>query len=160
MSKPANEHVSICCNSMSVELLNPRGRYRLDEQTGECKLHWDKGWILISYCPHCGALAPKRSPVPQYDLIPIAERERLGQLLNQIVTLDDAIATFGSPDETTSIQNYFPEQDDEPPRVFKAQEVFIYKYISDAADVWLTERIDGKATWQLRGKPLENQIAD
>lgn len=159
MSNLAIDHVSTCCNSMRVELLNPRGHFRLDEQTGECKLYWDNGWILILYCPHCGAPAPKRNPVPQYSPIPNAERERLEPLLNQLGTLDDAIVTLGAPDQTTSTQSFFPEQYDDPPRVFKAQGVYVYTSLSDAVDVWLTERIDGKATWQLRGKALENQPA-
>lgn len=142
---------------MRVELINPRGRFALDEQTGACKLCWDTGWMLISYCPHCGAPAPTRNPVPLYDPIPDAERERLGQLLSGIVLIDDAIGRFGAPDETTSQQTFHPEQDGEAPRVFKPQQVLLYTRLSEAAEVWLTERIDGKITWELRGKLLENQ---
>jgi hypothetical protein len=92
------------------------------------------GAINIYHCPFCGGVAPKSEW--EFVTIPTDEQDRLAGLLKPIVKLSDALNTFGEPD-------------------MEIVRELLYNNLSDTADVFITEQLDGKVNWELRAKARE-----
>lgn len=156
MSKPTHASVTeeLCtCNYLQNAADDPRNPIAFDADTGEYQFQHDGANLVIYHCPFCGGAAPDSKRHLLFAQIPAEEESRLAKLLHGIETIDDALQQLGSPDfEGTSITK-FPEEENKAPRIQHHRDIR-YHHLSDVAEIWITERPDGKIFWQLQGKYL------
>jgi hypothetical protein len=81
----------------------------------------------------------------------MSEEARLTEILAPIQTIEDALATLGTPNFDGYSTSRQPERNNNPPSIERHRHIR-YESLSKMADVWITERSDGKANWQLQGK--------
>src|SRR3989442_14016479 len=87
------------CGSLENALNDPDTPIVFDRELNEYHIEYEiknggKGFLMIYYCPFCGGAAPKSQRRKLFAVIPPSEEERLYQLFNEVLTLDDAIRTF------------------------------------------------------------------
>ena len=69
--------------------------------------------------------------------------------------MDDAIGSLGKPDFDDFSIGRMPEREGKAPTT-QYSRMIKYQELSEIAEVWIIERTDGSAYWQLQGKPLES----
>ena len=139
------------CSYLQRAADDPKNPIRFDTTTGEYQFLHGDGMLVIYHCPFCGGTAPKSKRNLLFAQIHDPEQSRLAELLDGIETIDGALARFGKPDfEGTSVTTH-PERANEPPRIEHHRDIR-YHNLSDVAEIWITERPDGKIFWHLQGK--------
>ena len=132
----------------------PTGEYHFRYREGDAK-HF--ATLVIYHCPFCVGAAPKSKRRSLFHVIPPGEERRLVALLDGITTRE-AMRKPGTPDEDdprgAGVQH--PEHGGRPPTT-QWYRTLRYTKLSAVADVWFTERGDGRAYWQLQGKPKKRR---
>jgi hypothetical protein len=119
----------------------------------------DGATVVIFHCPACGGVAPESTRSLLFAQIPRTEEARLSRLLHGIEAIDDALDRLGKPDfDGVSISRY-PERENKAPRIQHHRDIR-YHNLSDVAEIWITERPDGKIFWQLQGKYIGRRDED
>ncbi len=128
-----------------------------DEKTSEYQFAYHEpgldgpSTLIIYHCPFCGGAAPESKRSLLFAVIPKSEEERLLEMLAPIETISQAMAILGTPDFDGHIKVRDPERDNKPFSLEYHREIR-YEKLSDLANIWITERPDGKVFWQLQGK--------
>jgi len=130
-----------------------------DKLTGEYHFLYREGdaagysTLTLYHCPFCGGAAPKSKRASLFHVIPPEEERRLGELLDGIASIRTALRKLGKPDyddpRGTGVQ--MPERAGHAPTT-QWFRTLRYEKLSKVADVWVTERADGRASWRLQGK--------
>ena len=138
---------------------DPANPIIFDERTGEYQFTYSedgsesKAMLVIYHCPFCGGAAPRSKRHLLFEVIPRDEEQRLAGLLKPIATIREAIEALGNPDFADYSTTRKAERDGSPP-VTSFQRELRYSGLSDVAVVCISEGRDGKAYWQLQGKPV------
>ena len=160
------------CRYLENAANDPESPILFDETTGEYQFQYDEQrrsrlehlsravWgdeghyatLIIYHCPFCGGAAPESKRHLLFKTISRDEESRLGELLKNIKSIDDAIQQFGQPDFDGHSGTKMPETENHPSRIEHHRDIR-YHGLSDFAAVWITERPDGSAYWRLQGKP-------
>ena len=130
-----------------------------DKLTGEYHFRYREGesdgysTLILYHCPFCGGAAPKSKRALLFHVIPPDEERRLVALLDGITSLRVAVRKLGKPDydNPRGMGSQMPERAGRPPTTQWFRTLH-YEKLSKVADVWFTERPDGRASWQLQGK--------
>ena len=112
--------------------------------------------MIIYHCPFCGGAAPKSKAEKLFETISDREEQRLAETLGKLQTIDDALNRLGKPDLDDFQINKFPETNANPPTV-QRHRLLQYCNLSNTANVFITERTDGKINWSLSGKSKQMQ---
>jgi hypothetical protein len=130
-----------------------------DKLTGEYHFQYREGdangfsTLILYHCPFCGGAAPKSKRASLFHLIPPDEEGRLTKLLDGVTSIRGAIKKLGKADDDnprgTGVQ--MPERAGRAPTM-QWFRTLRYEKLSKVADVWVTERADGRASWRLQGK--------
>lgn len=139
------------CNYLQNAADDPRKPITFDAQTSEYQFVYGGAMLVIYHCPFCGGAAPESKRSLLFAQISAAEEKRLATLMQGVDTIDDALREFGKPDFEGVSRTRHPEQKDEAPRIQHHRDIH-YHSLSDVAEIWITERPDGKIFWQLQGK--------
>jgi hypothetical protein len=131
-----------------------------DRPTGEFHFRYREGeadgysTLVIYHCPFCGGAAPKSKRALLFHVIPQDEERRLTRLLEGITTVRGALRKLGEAeyDNPRGAGVESPERAGRAPTK-QWYRTLRYEKLSKVADVWFTERGDGRASWSLRGKP-------
>ncbi len=88
-------------------------------------------------------------------MIPRDEEDRLADLLRPVKTLRSALRRLGVPDhdDPAGTRDTTPGPDGSPPTT-RHHRTLTYDRLSDVATVRIHERPDGRAAWDLSGKPI------
>lgn len=160
------------CRYLENAADDPDSPILFDETTGEYQFQYDEQrrsrfqhlsravWgdaghyatLIIYHCPFCGGAAPESKRHLLFETISREEESRLSELLKNIKSIDDAIQQFGQPDFDGQSATKTPESEHHPSKIEHHRDIR-YHGLSDVADVWIIERPDGSAYWQLQGKP-------
>lgn len=173
MSKPTHSSVTeLACECRYLENAadDPASPIIFDERTGEFQFEYHETrqsrlkhlssalWgdrpyatLIIYHCPFCGGAAPESKRDLLFEIIPREEEARLAEQLKPIKTIDDAIRLLGKPDFEGHVGLHKPESENQPSTIEHHRDIRYYD-LSGVADVWITERADGTAHWQLQGK--------
>jgi len=139
------------CNYLQHAVDHPRNPITFDPQTSEYQFSYGGAKLVIYHCPFCGGAAPESKRHLLFARIPPEEEQRLAKLLDGIETIEQSHEELGTPDFEGTSRSEHPENDDAGPRIHHHREIR-YHNLSDVADVWITERPDGKIFWQLQGR--------
>lgn len=139
------------CNYLQNAADHPRNPITFDARTSEYQFSYGGGMLVIYHCPFCGGAAPESKRHLLFAQIPEAEKQRLAKLLDGIETIEQSRKELGAPDFEGTSRSERPESDDTGPRIQHHREIR-YHNLSDVAEVWITERPDGRIFWQLQGK--------
>ena len=154
MQKPTPVSVTsrpCTCNHLEDAAENEEIPIRFDVETGEYQFVSGNMTLIIYHCPCCGGAAPKSKRRLRFMRIPALEESRLAELLREIETIDDALQELGTPDLEGTSATRQPEFPTRRPWI-QHHRYILYHSLSNVADVWITERPDGKIHWQLQGK--------
>jgi hypothetical protein len=147
------------CGHLRRAADDPRMPIVFDELTGEFHFQYREddangfSTLIIYHCPFCGGAAPKSKRALLFHVIPPDEERRLSELLDGVTSIRAAIRKLGKPDEDNprGIGMETPER-----RGHAAAKQWFrtlrYEKLSEVANVRITERADGRASWQLQGK--------
>lgn len=130
-----------------------------DARTAEYQFSYGGAMLVIYHCPFCGGAAPESKRDLLFAQIPAAEQNRLLDLLSGVQTIDDAIDKFGKPDFEGVSTSKYAEREGEAPKIEPHRDIR-YCNLSDVAEVWITERLDGKIYARLQGKYLGNNAGN
>ena len=144
------------CNYLQDMADDPGSGIEFDQRTSEYQFVCDSSIVVIYHCPFCGGAAPESKRSLLFARVPEAELDRLSQLLEPITTIDDTLEMLGKPDSDGHSTSRQLEAENEPPRIEHHREIRYYGF-SDVAEVWITERPDGRIYWQLQGKYVGDQ---
>jgi hypothetical protein len=149
------------CEYLQRAADDPDNPIVFDEQAGEYQFTYQGegeglSMLVIYHCPFCGGAAPESKRELLFEDIPREEAERIALILHSIHSLDDAIKSFGAPDFDGFTTIHEHEKDNAPPSL-KCSRQIRYERLSTVADVWIVEHPNGKAWWQLQGKPIANR---
>jgi hypothetical protein len=145
------------CNYLQNAADDPDHPIVFDAQTGEYQFAYQQpeceglSSVTIYHCPFCGGAAPESKRELLFAVIPKAEEDRLLEILAPIQTIESALQTLGQPDFDDFISVKKSEKNGSPPSVKHYRQIR-YNNLSDVAEVWITDRPDGRASWQLQGK--------
>ena len=111
--------------------------------------------LILYHCPFCGGAAPPSRRHLLFAVIPRDEEDRLADLLRPVKTLRSAIRRLGTPDrdDPAGTRVTTPESAASPPTT-RHHRTLTYDRLSDVATVRIRERPDGRAAWDLSGKPI------
>jgi hypothetical protein len=153
---PSVTDVPCTCGYLERATDDPENPIVYDEKTSEYHFTSGEGYLIIFHCPRCGGVAPTAQRKLLYAAIPSAEKKRLTQLLAPIETLQKAIDTFGPPQVDDFIQSRNDRRDvPNSPPTFERTRFIIYKTLSEVADVWIMENLNGPPHWMLHGKEIK-----
>jgi hypothetical protein len=112
------------------------------------------GYLTIYHCPFCGGAAPKSKRASLFHVISSDEERRLTALLDGITSIRTAIRKLGKPDDDNprGMAEQVLERGARRPPTVQWFRTLRYEKLSKIADVWITERADGRASWHLQGK--------
>lgn len=153
------------CGYLQQAADDPANPIRFEEEAGEYQFMYSEGgdeidsMLVVYHCPFCGGAAPPSKRRLLFEVIPPQEEQRLKSLLTPIKTIENAINILGSPDWDDYASARKHEKDDAPPVTTFQREVR-YTALSEVADVWISEGRDGRAYWQLHGKPKSRKGQD
>lgn len=147
------------CGYLREAADNPRLPIVFDKRMGEYHFQYHdkeaKGYttLVIYHCPFCGGAAPKSKRALLFHVIPPDEERRLTALLDGVSSIRAAIRKLGKAedDNPRGAGVEVPEQAGHPPTM-QWFRTLRYEKLSKVADVWVTERADGRASWRLQGK--------
>ncbi|MFI5381320.1 MAG: hypothetical protein ACHRHE_18640 [Tepidisphaerales bacterium] len=147
------------CGYLQRAADDPRLPIVFDPQTGEFHFTYREpgsqgpSTLVIYHCPFCGGAAPQSKRHLLFAAIPPEEEDRLSKLLASVKTIRSALKRLGKPerDDPSGTRIGQDEADGNPP-VVQHHRTLIYERLSEVADVCITERADGGASWQLIGK--------
>jgi hypothetical protein len=110
-------------------------------------------FLVIYHCPFCGGAAPKSLRASLFHVVPEAERARLLKRFEMIRTLRDAEEQLGKPDEDNphGSTSRYPEEGSCPPRD-EIHRTYLYRSLSEVAEVVFTEHADGNVSTTFSGK--------
>lgn len=145
--------VTCTCDYLENAANDPKCPIIFDEATSEYQFTDNRVTLVIYHCPFCGGAAPESKRALLFAQIPENEERRLAGLLNGIETMDGALSKLGQPDFEGVSTTRKPEGKNDAPRIQHHREIR-YHQLSDVAEVWITERTDGKVFWQLQGKHI------
>lgn len=91
-----------------------------------------QGAIIIRYCPSCGGAAPASTRSRHYYEVSKVELERIYKLASAMASFDEAIATFGLPDEELTVTI-------ERGQALKECRAAVYKNLSEVAEIKLID---------------------
>jgi hypothetical protein len=138
---------------------DPRQPIVFDKLTGEFHFQYRENdasgfsTLIIYHCPFCGGAAPKSKRSLLFHVIPPDEEHRLFALLDGITSIRAAIRKLGKPDDDNprGISMETPQRGGHAPtkQWFRTLR---YEKLSKVANVCVTERADGRASWRLQGK--------
>lgn len=94
------------------------------------------GYSIVFHCPYCGGAAPKSKRDTFFAHITDAESRRLRDLASGLNTVEDAVATFGAPDEDypNGLAPRSPASDEEP-SIVRYYRLLRYTGLSATANV-------------------------
>ena len=149
------------CGYLDRAADDPAVPIAFDERTGEFQFRYDEfgsegpSNLIIFHCPFCGGAAPPSRRHLLFAVIPPDEEARLAALLRPCKTLRSALRRLGTPDRDApdGTRVTTPESDASPP-ITRHHRTLTYDRLSDVATVRIHERPDGRAAWDLSGKPL------
>lgn len=144
------------CGYLQNAADDPDNPIVFDARTAEYQFSYGAAMLVIYHCPFCGGAAPESKRDLLVAQIPAAERQRLLDLLSGVQTIDGAIEKFGKPDFAGVSTSKYAEREGEAPRIEPHRHIR-YGNLSDVAEVWITERPDGKIYARLQGKSLGNE---
>ena len=156
---------SICdCGYLRRMADDPVRPIVFDDATGEYHFQYrsddgeDSACLVIYHCPFCGGAAPISKRALLFHVIPPDEEKRLSGLLEGIGSLEEAIRKLGKPDvdDPRGMEVRSDEASDRPPTT-QWHRTLQYWNLSEVAEVWFTERSDGRAHWQLQGKAIRRE---
>ena len=138
---------------------DPRLPIVFDKPTGEFHFQWRPsdahGYasLVLYHCPFCGGAAPRSKRALLFHVIPLNEEGRLNRLLEGVTTIRRALRKLGKPDYDNphGSGTQTPERPGRGPTT-QWFRTLRYTKLSEVADVWITERADGRASWMLQGK--------
>ena len=147
------------CGFLQDAADDPRSPITFDAETAEYQFVYGREMLLIYHCPFCGGAAPESKRSLLFAQIPDTEEERLARVLDGVETIDQAVSKFGQPDFEGVSTTRQPEKENQAPELQRHREIRYYK-LSEVADIWITERPDGKIFWQLQGKYIGRHTGD
>jgi hypothetical protein len=112
------------------------------------------GHVVIYHCPHCGCHMPKSRRGELFMRISYAEQDRLRSVVQDIKTVDDALALLGPPDrdDPAGLRVTAPAADGAAHiHLFR---VLIYGGLSPAAEVHATVYPNEPLHFTFRAKPV------
>lgn len=131
---------TIPCTCLYLEraATEPDNPIVFDELVNEYQFrHFNSGGMsVIRHCPWCGGAAPESKRDSLFAHITHAERERLEALAEDVKTVADVLARFGSPD--SDLANGYSTSSapsDTKPSVVSSHRVLRYTKLSETADV-------------------------
>lgn len=144
---------------------DPRLPIVFDKRTGEYQFKYREddadglSMLVIYHCPFCGGAAPKSKRALLFHVIPPDEERRLAALLQGITSIRAALRRLGKPehDEPRGMGVQMPERAGSAPTM-QWFRMLHYEGLSKVANVWITERADGRASWQLQGKLKKRRL--
>jgi hypothetical protein len=151
------KHASVTNKPCTCDLLqrvanDPFYPIVFDTDTNEYHFTWNDGALLvIGHCPFCGGAAPESKRALLFAQIPGPEESRLAKRLKGVTSMDDAINRFGKPDYDGTSTSQHDETEDAGQRI-EHHRLIRYHELSDVAEIWITERPDGRVHWHLQGK--------
>ena len=130
------------CGRLETEADIPDGLVRFDREVGEFYLFDPRtmGRSIVYHCYFCGGAAPLSVRGSLFAHVTLAESCRLEELARGIVTVDDAIARFGAPDEerAAGVSLTMPEKDGEP-GMTTWYKTLVFRNLSTSADMELVD---------------------
>ncbi|XVJ58925.1 MAG: hypothetical protein HEQ23_05800 [Tepidisphaera sp.] len=108
--------------------------------------------LNIYHCPFCGGAAPKSKRHLLFHVIPPKEMRRLTDLIGTVATFEEVIRKLGKPDFDDLQGLESRHEDGDRPPTMRRSRTLQYSRFSDVAQVWFSERPDGRISWQLVGK--------
>lgn len=148
------------CEYLQHAADEPRNPIVFDATTNEYQFRYPdpdpdcvgSAMLIIYHCPFCGGCAPESRRHLLFAVIAPEEESRLFGLLDQVDTISTALAKLGQPtrDDATGSQKRHEKAGQ--PNSIQRFRTLVYENLSDVADVWITERENGKAFCQLQGK--------
>lgn len=147
------------CGYLQNAADDPDNPIVFDRRTAEYQFSYGGAMLVIYHCPFCGGAAPESKRDLLFAQIPAAEQNRLLDLLSGVQTIDDAIQKFGKPDFEGISTSKYAERDGEAPAIEPHRNIR-YANLSEVAEVWITERLDGKIYARLQGKHLGNNAGN
>jgi hypothetical protein len=169
MAKPT--HVSVtqepcACRYLERAADDPRSPITYDPELDEYNFEYPspcadaacgagKASLRIYHCPFCGGAAPPSKRGLLFAVVAPAEERRLYKLLGGIKTLDEALQTFGPPDDDNpyGLTERGPEREATGPTV-ESFRTLRYSGLSESADVHIAESRTGGVHFWLQGKYL------
>jgi hypothetical protein len=136
--------------ALPIVFHRPTGEFHFQYQQAESEGY---STLIIFHCPFCGGAAPRSKRPLLFHVIPPDEERRLTRLLAGITTVRGALRKLGPP-EYDNPRGTGLETPERPGRGPTKQwyRALCYQKLSKVADVWFTERGDGRASWYLQGK--------
>jgi hypothetical protein len=162
VAKPTHASVTeqrCACDYLQNAADDPDSPIIFDQRTGEYQFTYQEpdceglSSLVIYHCPFCGGVAPESKRALLFAVISRDEERRLAALLRPIETIRDALEKLGTPDFDGFVVRRQPERDEKAP-TREQHRMIRYEKMSDVADIWITEREDGRACLQLQGKYL------
>lgn len=143
------------CGYLQNAADDPDNPIVFDARTAEYQFSYGGAMLVIYHCPFYGGAAPESKRDLLFAQIPEVEQDRVLELLSGVQTIDDAIQKFGTPDFEGVSTSKYPAREGEAPRIEPHRSIR-YGNLSEVAEVWITERPDGKIYARLQGKYLGN----
>ncbi len=160
--RDTGEHLEECrCGilaSISEDLGSPA---KFSEEKGEYTFTWlsDTGIpnsFVVRFCPFCGGQLPSSRRTSPFVAIPPAETVSLNELLEVVVSLEDALKVLGKPDadEANSFGIHTPVPTGQLSRTTYPR-VLTYRKLSKFADVRIIEDPASGVKVIYEGRPRE-----
>lgn len=140
------------CGWLERESNEPESPVRFDPVLNEYEIvRSDGGTLSVYHCPFCGGRVPESKRKLMFAHISQREQDRLREMIANPRTIEDAIQKLGQPDSDTCGSVDTPEREGRPP-TFELQRQLRFEKLSDTADVYVTERKDGRVSIMFLGK--------
>ena len=146
------------CSFLEESAHNPDLPIIFDEVTKEYQVEYKKpsgetGHMMIYHCPFCGGAAPESLRDKLFAVLSQEEENRLRGLTKNIVTIEDAIATLGLPDEDhyDGVGINWPEREDNAPTWQKFR-TLSYSNLSETAILLIVDFHKERVQTILQGK--------
>ena len=130
---------------------------RWDEELNEYHIiYGNGGQMMIYYCPFCGGSTPKSRRSLMFQTLTDAERQRLCNLVKDIRTLQEVVASLGEPNmkQPVGMTVTYLEREGEPEKT-QSYPVMIYTELSDVADVHVTIYPADRVAISFQGKAVK-----
>lgn len=147
------------CGYLQHAADDPDNPINFDVRSAEFQFSYGGAMLVIYHCPFCGGAAPESKRDRLFAQISEAEQNRLLDLLSGVQTIDDALQKFGKPDFEGVSTSKYAEREGKAPGI-EAHRNIRYCDLSEVAEVWFTERPDGKIYARLQGKYLGNETGN
>jgi hypothetical protein len=143
------------CGGLELAASDPQIPVEFESETNEyaivARTDTHTSRTTIRYCFHCGGAAPPSRRHELFERVDQREAARISSLFIGIETLEQAIATFGAPDQDIPrgiIKTYIDHPEIEP----EVARSIVYSNLSEVADVRLSTGSNGKLQIGITGK--------